>query len=242
MDRRADLIRLYEILGYLEQVLGGKRLLADCHGRMGWPDRGVYFFVEPGETRSDTGSGPRVVRVGTHALKTGSDTSLWQRLSQHRGIAATGGGNHRGSVFRCLVGSAIKQRDELIEPLSWNIGNDPGAAARSLGFTRERVLLDERPLEAAVSDHMRRMSVLWLPIDDIAGPQIDRGTIERNAIGLLSNYVRQPIDPPSAGWLGRHCDRKRVQESGLWNNNHVDDGYDARFFDLMERRIKEETI
>jgi hypothetical protein len=124
MNRLADLVRFYEILGSLENSLGGKRILADCDGRMVWPDRGVYFLFEPGETRSDSGSGPRVVRVGTHALKAGSGTSLWQRLSQHREIAATGGGNHRGSVFRLLVGNSIKNRDALTEPASWSLGND----------------------------------------------------------------------------------------------------------------------
>jgi hypothetical protein len=29
-----------------------------------------------------------------------------QRLSQHRGITATGAGNHRGSIFRLLMGAA----------------------------------------------------------------------------------------------------------------------------------------
>jgi hypothetical protein len=72
MNRHADHVRFYEILGSLEQALGGKRVLKDCDGRMVWPDRGVYFFFEPGETRSDAGSGPRVVRVGTHALKADS--------------------------------------------------------------------------------------------------------------------------------------------------------------------------
>jgi hypothetical protein len=176
--------------------------------------------------------------VGTHALKTGSGTSLWQRLAQHRGIAATGGGNHRGSIFRLLVGSAIKKRDVLVEPPSWSLGNDPGLTARSLGLAREQLQAAEQPMEAAVSEHIRRMSVLWLAVDDMAGPQSDRGTIERDAIRLLSNYGRQPIDPPSAGWLGSHCDRKRVQQSGLWNNNHVDESYDAKFLDLMERYVE----
>jgi hypothetical protein len=226
VSRHADLVRFYDLLATLEHALGGKRILADCDGRMVWPGRGVYFFFEPGETQSDTGSAPRVVRIGTHALKAGSGTSLWQRLSQHRGITATGGGNHRGSVFRLLVGNAIKKRDALVEPPSWSLGNDPGATARSLGITREHLLAAEQPLESAVSDHIRRMSVLWLDVDDMAGPQSDRGTIERNAIGLLSNYGRPEIDLPSAGWLGLHCDRERVRRSGLWNNNHVDEGYD----------------
>jgi hypothetical protein len=122
MDRHADLGRLYAVLASLEGRLGGKRTLAECDGRMGWPVRGVYFFFEPGEARSDTGIGPRVVRVGTQALQAGSSTSLWRRLSQHRGITATCGGNHRGSIFRFLVGNAIKSRDAHVDPYHGVLG------------------------------------------------------------------------------------------------------------------------
>jgi hypothetical protein len=48
-----------------------------------------------------------IVRVGTHALETGSQTTLWKRLSQHRGQARSGSGNHRGSIFRLIVGTAL---------------------------------------------------------------------------------------------------------------------------------------
>jgi hypothetical protein len=103
-DRLADLVHFYEILGSLEQKLGGKRALANCTGKMGWPKRGVYFFTEAGENRSDSGTGPRIVRVGTHALTATSKATLWNRLSQHRGPTKSGGGSHRASVFRRLVG------------------------------------------------------------------------------------------------------------------------------------------
>jgi hypothetical protein len=93
MSPRADLVRFYEILTALEAEVGAKRWLAECDGRMTWPQRGVYFFFEPGESRSDTGDGMRVVRVGTHALRPGARTTLWGRLSQHRGTKKTGGGN-----------------------------------------------------------------------------------------------------------------------------------------------------
>lgn len=239
MDRHADLGRLYAILESLAKSLNGKRSLAECDGRMVWPTRGVYFLFEPGEARSDTGMGPRVVRIGTHALKAGSGTSLWQRLSQHRGVAATGGGNHRGSIFRLLVGTAIKNRNELVEPRSWGVGADPGAAARSLGLTREQVLNAERSLETMVSEKICRMPFLWLSVDDVAGPQSHRGLIERNAIALLSNHGKLAIDPPSSSWLGNHCDRERVRLSGLWNNNHVDDLYDPGFLDIMEQRVEQ---
>jgi hypothetical protein len=97
-------------------------------------------------------------------------------------------------------------------------------------------------MEAAVSDHIRRMSVLWLDIDDVASPSSDRGTIERNSIGLLSNYGREALDSPSPGWLGFHCDRERVRRAGLWNNNHVDEGHDPQFIRLMERYVEKFRI
>jgi hypothetical protein len=122
-QRREHLIRFYSILDDLERVIGGPRKLADCSGRMSWPSRGVYFFREGGELRTDTGSGLRVVRVGTHALRTGGRAKLWTRLSQHRGqAAASNGGNHRGSIFRLIVGAALIRRDGLNFP-TWGNGN-----------------------------------------------------------------------------------------------------------------------
>lgn len=76
MGRLQDLIRFYELLDRLAQRVGGPRRLAYCDGRQGWPERGVYFFFETGESRTDSGSGPRVVRVGTHALARNSGTSF----------------------------------------------------------------------------------------------------------------------------------------------------------------------
>jgi len=102
-----DVKCFYEILEGLERKVWGKRKLASCHGSMNWPERGVYFFFEPGEMRSTSGSGMRVVRIGMHALKAGSKTTLWKRLSQHQGTQKSGGGNHRGSVFRLHVGTAL---------------------------------------------------------------------------------------------------------------------------------------
>ncbi len=59
-DRLSDLVRFYTLLDRLAAVTGSQTL-ATCHGRMNWPRRGVYFFFEPGESRSDSGTGPRVV-------------------------------------------------------------------------------------------------------------------------------------------------------------------------------------
>lgn len=222
-ERRGHLLRFYSLLNTLENNVGGARTLAACSGRMDWPKRGVYFFCESGETRSDTGDGPRVVRVGTHALKTGSRTKLWTRLSQHKGQRSTGGGNHRGSIFRLIVGTSLIGRDRHVYP-TWGVGNTASGDVRA----------SETALECAVSKVIGSMPFLWLTIEDEVGPESRRAYIEKNSIALLSNYTKPQIDPPSQNWLGRFCDRKRVRDSGLWNSNHVDESYDPAFLDEIE--------
>ena len=224
--RGEHLIRFYSILDPLEKHIGGALTLADCSGRMDWPKRGVYFFREPGEFRSDTGNSPRIVRVGTHALKAGSGTKLWTRLSQHRGQPSTGGGNHRGSIFRLIVGAAMIRRDGFNFP-TWGEGN---TAARE-------VRLAERDLEREVSRTIAKMPFLWLSIEDDAAPNSLRGTIERNSIALLSNYNKPFLDLPSSGWLGHYSDRERVRKSGLWNQNHVDESYDPAFLRTLDELV-----
>ncbi len=236
-DRRVDTDRFYRLLERLETHIGGYRTLTGCRGGAGWPKRGLYFFFEVGEARLRSEYSGRVVRVGTHALKAGSRSTLWGRLSQHRG-SASGSGNHRGSIFRLLVGVALARCLGLPLPQSWGIASDPGAAARRLDIEREALKRGEAALEAEVSRYIGAMPFLWLDVDDEPGPESDRGFIERNAIALLSG-VRQPaVDAPSRDWLGHESDRKRVRRSGLWNNNHVDESYDPAFLDVMERRIE----
>ena len=108
-----------------------------------------------------------------------------------RGGSNPGGGNHRGSVFRLHVGTALINRDTWTNDVAgkWAVGS---SASRE---TRDR----EYPLERAVSDHIRAMPFLWLAVDDEPGPASLRAYIERNAIAPLSSYHSQgrPIDQPS---------------------------------------------
>ena len=226
MQGRLDhLVRFYGILEALERRIGGLRLLADCHGRMDWPKRGVYFFMEEGELRADTGNGLRIVRVGTHALRQRSRTTLWDRLVQHKGQEKSGGGNHRASIFRLLVGSTLKKPSK-----SWGVNNSASGAVRR----------SEKATEQEVSRIIREMPFLWLAADDAPGPNSLRGYIERNSIALLSNLAKPPLDPSSKGWLGRLCVRgkSKVRDSGLWNQNHVDEAYDPRFLDVLDRLVR----
>lgn len=222
-----DLSRLYAILDRLEKAIGGTRVLSNCTGRDRWPPRGVYFFREIGEYRTETGKGPRIVRVGTHALITGATTTLWGRLSQHKGHTKSGGGNHRGSIFRLLVGTALIRKNGYTYP-TWGKGSSASSAIRAA----------EAPLEREVSQVIGNMPFVWLAVDDAPGPGSLRGYIERNAIALLSNHGKKAIDPASPHWLGRHCSRGLVASAGIWNTRHVEDTYDRAFLDELERRVK----
>ncbi len=223
-----DLRRFYAALSALQQKSGGVRTLGSCSGRMKWPRRGVYFFSESGEERTDSGGGLRVVRIGTHALTEHGKTVLWHRLSQHRGSSRSGSGNHRGSIFRLIVGQSLIARHGYAYP-EWGIGSNAPKDVR----------MTEVPLECEVSRVIGAMPFLWLAIDDDAGPGSLRGTIERNSIALLSNWEKEPLDAPSPAWLGRSCNRPRVRGSGLWNSDHVDKAYDPNFLGVLERLVDE---
>ena len=220
-SRRDDLDRFYALLAELERRCGGKRRLVDA--TVGWDGRrAVCTSSSRTESSGDSGS-PRVVRVGTHGLRPSSST-LWGRLSQHKGSTAgsmPGGGNHRGSIFRLHFGTALLSSGGWPEAIAttWSVGSTASAEVRTV----------EYPLERAVSVHIGAMPLLWLTVDDPPGPSSDRAVIEAGAIALLSNLDRPALDPPSAGWLGALSTRRLVRESGLRNVNHVQEPPDAAF-------------
>ena len=214
-NRIADIKELYRLLDVLMRTQQ-RRLLSKC-SRSNVPLRGVYFFYECGECRSDSGNGYRIVRVGTHALRTGSKTTLWSRLSHHKGNKS-GGGNHRASIFRLLAGTALLNSKPQICP-SWG------------RKTKNRPC--ELPTEQLVTKTLGNMWVLCLPIKDKAL----RGFIESNAIALLSNYNKIAVDCPSWGWLGYHCARPKVRKSGLWNQHHVNHKHKPGFLNTLEKLI-----
>ena len=221
MSRAEHLDRFYDLLDSLEGKLGGARTLEHSDGQMTWPQRGVYFFMEDGEDRSNQ-KRKRIVRVGINAKHATSRATLWTRLRQHRGNKNTGG-NHGASIFRLLVGTALIARDSLNCPY-WGEKDQPC-----------------KPLfvEQQVSEAIGKMPFLWLEVDD--GHE-GRGYIESNTIALLSNLGKPAIDPPSADWLGHHCQRPKVQKSGLWNQEETDKPYNPSFLDDFARLVGQMRI
>jgi hypothetical protein len=220
----ADLERFYALLGRLATAPHQATRLAECHGRTPWPERGVYFFFEPGEHRVGRPDAPRVVRVGTHAVSAGSRSTLWGRLRAHRG-GGDGRGNHRGSIFRLHVGNALLARDGTTIA-TWGIGANAPRIVRDSEVEHER----------RVSAYIGAMHVVWLAVPDEPGPRSDRAVIERNAIALLSRGCAQH-DRPSQDWLGRSSPRLEISRSGLWNLNHIDSACDIRFLDVFGQHV-----
>lgn len=225
--QQSDTEKFYDLLDELSNKVGGPRRLSDCTSSSGWPSHGVYFFFEDGEYRIN--NSPRVVRIGTHALTATSKTKLWNRLSTHRGIVGgsrPGGGNHRASIFRLHVGTALIARGDWSDEVrgSWR-NNNAGHAARQA----------EHSLEQAVTQHIGAMPFLWLAVPD----RVDRAAIERNTIGLLSCRSGGQ-DLASSIWLGLSADNEKVRTSALWNVNHVDDGYDPKYLETMSDLVRNE--
>lgn len=230
LGRIEDLEEFYHTMRSLKDRLNGFRRLKNCSGSMDWPARGVYFFFDDNEPRGNK-EDLRVVRVGTHGLKAGSKTSFWDRLRQHKGYeegTRIGGGNHRGSVFRKHVGAAILEKmGRANQYVSWGKGSTASSA----------IVEKEYEVEKWVSAYIREMPFLWLRVADEQGPNSLRGYLERNSIALLSNYHKLCIDPASQNWLGRFSSNDKITGSGLWNINHVDEGYEPKFLNLLEKCV-----
>lgn len=215
---RSDIGRLNYYTKRLWQAQNGGRRIAEASGRMNWPARGVYLVLE--DDPSSHSGVPRIARVGTHAVSSGSQTSLWDRLSTHRGTVV-GGGSHRSSIFRLHVGRAWMRASPSDQwPVSW---------AQGQSASRE-IRLGEAGLEAQVSQVIGSMRVLWLNVDDQPGANSERAYIERNLIGLVSR-AGFLWGKDWHSWLGRHAADWRIATSGLWNLNYVYSKPDADFIE-----------
>lgn len=239
MTELDDLNRFYAILNKLEASHHQGLRLSAYSGTRWLPVRGVYFFREPGEERPSSPSSPRIVRVGTHAVSAGSKSTLWQRLRAHLGTRS-GGGNHRGSIFRLHIGAALQARDNVANA-TWGIGTSAPQALRE----SQAALIEEAQWEKKVSAYVGEMTVLWVDVPDEPGPGSARAVIERNSIALLSNGLA-PLERASASWLGHKSPRDDIRRSGLWNVNHVSETYDPRFLafldTVVERMIERSVI
>ena len=203
-DREKDIERFYGLLARLEGRVGGKIMLKDCDGHEGWP-KGVYFFFEEGETRYGNSDGLRVVYVGTHGTKSGSPSTLWWRLTQHK-----------NDVGRSSL------RDHLYKALC-NRSRDKG----------NPILRHNH--QTCVSQYVGRMPFLWIKAEGANGHElrkaIERNAIALLSF-WRKDALGRPSDEWLGNWR-RHKQRK-VERAGLWNVNFVTKGYEPKFLDDLE--------
>ena len=208
-SRISDIKRLYELLDELATRTLPPRLLSEFSAG------GVYFFYEDGERRSDSGTGYRVVRVG-------STGNFRNRLGDHECR------NKVSSVFRLLVGTALLAKNNR-QCNDWEPKVPPSTG----------IPIDESQVEQCVTETLGQMRVLCLPIEDGPNQSSLLKCIEENSIALLSNYNKIAIDPPSDDWLGLCCTQHpKVPGSGLWNRRHVIDDHKPEFLDTLEKLIR----
>ena len=223
-----DLEQFYRLLSMLDALPNQGLPLRDLPGSRQITDQGVYFFRELGEMWLE--SLPRVVRVGTHGVSAGAKANLRSRLKRHLGNRS-GGGNHRGSIFRRHVGEALLVKENHTIP-TWGKGYGAPPELKA----SPSALAAEAAWERKVSEHIGAMTVLWVHVPDEPSATNMRAFIERNAIALLSNK-RFPSAPCSDSWLGRYSPTEEIRESQLWNINHVNEHYDRSFLSAFEKAV-----
>jgi hypothetical protein len=224
MSRQKQIDDFYE---FIEQL--PIRYLKDVkNGEL--PEKGVYFFFEECENRANSNK-KRVVRIGTHAVQANSKATLYKRLKQHSG-PNHGFGRHRMSVQRELIGFSIKNKKYSGQYNEWGNRNVK---------SNKTILFQEKNLEKEVSDYILNMPFVVLKVEGDSSKDNLRAYIERNSIKLLSNYRKNPVDPPSKNWIGLKCGNDKVINSGLWNRKEIDDknDVDKDFLDKLEGLINE---
>lgn len=160
-------------------------------------------------------------------MSAGSKATLRNRLRAHLGLAG-GGGNHRASVFRLHVGRALIERASLHDAFpDWGKGQSASKAITD----------KEIELEREVTNYIRKLRVLYIPISDEAGKNSHRAIIEKLSIALLTEHFAI-LDPASNLWLGHWSDRSSIRSSGLWNVRGVGEQADLDQLGATERLVQ----
>lgn len=217
--RKRDLDTLYRMLEDYEEKAVNRIALSEL-SRTSLPLGGCCLYWEPGEKRGDPAK-QRIVRVESYPLGKDKD-EMYSQLIKHRGTIAgayKGGGNHRESILRHHIGTALMNKNQDFCD-SWE-------EERANAAVRKK----EHPLESIVSSVISQMQVLIIPVKNPDANKLK--FVEQNLIALLSNWGKEAIDPPSPGWLGHYCSNVLVRGSGLWNTNGVMLKYDRQFLAVM---------
>lgn len=224
-SHRKYINKFYSLFDFYSEKYSLPQKFSDFNSKNCCPEFGLYLFLHSDEIRLYEPSRLRIARIGTHAVSEGSKSTLWQRLKTHKGTD-NGFGNHRSSIFRSYIGSALINKNGCSLESWAQETND------------KETLIRERELEKQVSDYLsKKFQVVCLNIPGVPSKTSDRAYIERNLIALLSSS-NHFSDTPPVDWLGKYAPSAIVKKSGLWNVNHTDEIYTYEFFDILEEYFK----
>lgn len=167
------------------------------------PDNGIYALFEKGEVAH---GGDRIVRFGTHR----GEDQLPGRIEEHFITE-----NKDRSIFRKNIGRALLNREKDPFLKDWNLD----LTSRAMREEHEdRIDLEkQKRVERRVSDSIQQnFSFSVLEVPDPA----DRNRLESRLIATVSLC---PSCGPSGCWLGRWSPKRKIRESGLWQEQHVGD-------------------
>jgi hypothetical protein len=179
------------------------------------PEKGIYFFLEEGETWGHGGNLPRIVRVGSH-----KNGNFRPRIGEHyvEDRKLVFGANQPApkdrSIFRKNIGRALLRREHDPYEVAWEIDRTP-CRGRNDGT---RVVEKEMALERNISSILRnRFTLRSLEVTE-EGLRLGQDGLEKSFIGTLAKCGCCHSSP---GWLGRHSPKAKIAESGLWLEQHL---------------------
>lgn len=182
------------------------------------PENGIYFFYEQSELWGHGGPKPRIVRIGTHR-----DGNFRTRIAEHfllddrkmifdRDHSVP----HDRSIFRKNIGRALLARENDDYLKLWEV--DFMKRESRLRFASVRDLDKERRIETEITRILREeFSFRYIPVE-CQERRMGAGGLEKSLIGTVA---RCGLCRPSSGWLGSHCPKQKVRESGLWLSQHL---------------------
>ena len=206
--------RFYALLGELEGRVGGKRTLAEFATGIAPSIKGVYFFFEPGEYRSNDSAELRVVRIGTHS---GHRSNIWTRLIEHKM-------DYGRSVFRDHVYWALRNRARFEERTSCSDQEHEHCVSQYIG---KMPFLWLRVDEPDMRKSIERNAVALL-----SDYRYQRNPIDRKSDNWLGSFRFDPDHPYRTKRIREN--RKKVAKSGLWNVDYVNkESYDQKSLEKM---------
>jgi len=226
---------MLETCEWLHEVLAPLPVVAYPFDLKRLPRNGIYFLYEQGESWGHSGSGPRIVRVGTH-----KEGNFRSRISEHflpserrMDFDVTRPRPHDRSIFRKNIGRALLNRDQDPYLEIWEVDMTPSADRAAW---RDRRDIDkEKRTEDEVTRVLRERFSFRFVVLEGQKKRIGTEGIESRLIGTLA---RCQICQPSPAWLGLHSPKPKIRQSGLWLEQHLD----APALDKVDRETLVQAI